>query len=124
VSGPVECAKKGARGDHGIGDAERALADALGDERANAALVAIAFGHDERSKAAGERVDLEVRGGAFDSIDETQDVRFRELAEPRRDRLAGSPGVGKRAEQVLERAILAEIQDLVLPPKIVVQIAG
>jgi hypothetical protein len=62
VSGPVERAKKGARGDHGIGDAQAALADAFGDERADAAFVTITFGHDERSKAAGERVDLEVRG--------------------------------------------------------------
>jgi hypothetical protein len=51
-------------------------------------------------------------------------VRFCELAEPRRDGLVGALGVGERAEQVLERAVLAEIQDLVLPPEVVIQIAG
>jgi len=55
---PIERAEKRARGDDRIGRRELAAADTAGYERADAMFVAIPFGHDERTEAAGEGVDL------------------------------------------------------------------
>ena len=122
LRGPVQRAKKGARGNRRIGWRQRAGADAVGDERAHAALVSIAFGDDERAEAAGEGVDLEVRGGTFDFVDEAEDVRDRERAQPIGERPDAAPRLGERGQQAIERAVLAEIQQLVLAAEVVIEV--
>lgn len=123
VGRPIEGAEKSARGDDRIGRRERAAADAAGYERADAVFVAVSFGHDERAEPAGEGVDLEVRGGAFDLVQETQHVRLRELTKSGDERTIASARLGERREQVIERSILAEKQQLVLAAKVVVEVA-
>jgi hypothetical protein len=123
MSGPVECAEKGARGDDGIGDIQGAGPDAVRDQGADAALVAIALGDDPQAEPAGQRIDFEVGGRALDLVDEAEDMRLGELPEARCDRPIGTFGLGQCREQVLERPILAEVQDLVLTPEIVIEIA-
>jgi hypothetical protein len=124
LRGPVERAEKGARGDGRIGGGERSAPDALGDQRAHAALVPIALGDDERAQAAGEGVDLEMRGGALDLVDETQHVREGELPQPQRERPPIAPRAGERAEQPIERAVLTEEQQFVLAAEVVIEVPG
>ena len=122
LRGPVQRAKKGARGNRRIGWRQRAGADTVGDQRAHAALVPIALGDDERAEAAGEGVDLEVRRGTFDFVDEAEDVRDRERAQPVGERAAAAPRLGERGQQAIERAVLAEIQQLVLAAEVVIEV--
>jgi hypothetical protein len=123
VSRPVERAEKRAGGDGRLG----AAAAFRGDERAHAALVAIALGDDPLAKRRWQGVDLEVSGGPFEAIDETEHVRDGELAEARRERppilRAGPPRGGQGVEQAVERAVLAEEEQLLLAAEVVIQVA-
>ena len=70
VGRPIERAKKRACGDDWIRRRERAAADAAGYERADAVFVAVPFAHDKGAEPAGEGVNLEVGGCAFDFVKE------------------------------------------------------
>jgi hypothetical protein len=120
---PVERAEEGARGDDGVAASQFAAAHAGGDERPDAALVAIALGDDERAQAGGQRVDLEVRRRSFDAVDQAQDVRHGQRVQPRPEGGAAGPRRAQREQQPVQRAILAEEQDLVLAAEVVVQVA-
>jgi hypothetical protein len=119
---PVEGAEKSARGDVGVRCGERAFADAVSDEGADAALVAIPLGDDERSKPAGQGIHFEMCGGALDVVEQAQNVGFRELPDAVRQRTIGAPGFREGCRQFLERPILAEIQQLVLAAEVVIQV--
>ena len=80
---PVQRAEEGARSDDGVAASQLAAAHAGGDERPDAALVAIALGDDERAQAGGQRVDFQMRRRSFDAIDQAQDVRHRKRVQPR-----------------------------------------
>lgn len=120
---PVERAEKGARGDGGVGGAERAAADAVDDQRADTALVAIAFGDDETAQPRRQCIHFEMRGRPFHLVEQAEDMGDREAAKAIGDRLAIAPRGDERREQAVERAILAEEQDLVLAAKVVIEIA-
>jgi hypothetical protein len=125
VRGPVERAEKRARRDRGIGGAQLAPPDAVGHHCAHAALVAIALGDDWRAQPRRQRVDFEMGGRPFDFVEQAQHVRGRHLAQPIGERpRAIALRVGQRLEQAIERAALAEEQDLVLAAEIVIEIAG
>lgn len=124
MGGPVERAEEGTRGDGRIGRPELAAGDAVGDERADAALVAITLRDDRRAQAAGQGIDLEVRGRAFHLIDEAEDVGGREPAQPIGHRTGVAARLRQRGEQLVERPILTEEQELVLAAEVVVQVAG
>jgi hypothetical protein len=101
VSRPVERAEKRARGDGRLG----AAATCRCDEGAHAALVAIALGDDPLAKRRWQGVNLEVGGGPFEAIDETEDVRDGELAEARRERAPILRTGRARGGQGVEKAI-------------------
>ena len=46
-----------------------------------------------------------------------------QLSQPRGERSIGAPSVGERSEQIVERAVLAEEQQLVLATEVVVEVA-
>jgi hypothetical protein len=123
LRGPVERAEKRARRDGRIGRGERAPLDAVRDERAYTALVPIALGHDDRAQAAGQGIDLEMRGGAFDLVEQAEHMGARELPQPILERPASAARVGERAEQLVGRAVLAEEEQLVFAAEVVIQIA-
>ena len=123
VGGPVERAEEGARRDRGVGGAERAGCHALRDQGADAALVAIPLGDDDVAEAAGQGVDLEMRGRPFHFVDQAAHVRGGEIAETRRQRAPIAPRRRQRAQQTIERAILAEEQELVLAAEVVIEVA-
>jgi hypothetical protein len=124
VSRPVERAEKRAGGDGRFG-----AAAAFGrDEGAHAALVAIAFGDDPIAKRRRQGVDLEVSGGPFETIDQAEHVRDGQLAKARRERTpilrAGRARGGQSVEQAVQRAVLAEEEQLLLAAEVVIQVAG
>jgi hypothetical protein len=121
---PVERAEERAGRDGRIARVEDAAADAAGDERPDAAFVAIAFGDDRGAPLRRQRVDLEMRRRAFDLGDQAEDVADREIAQPVRQRPLAPLRVGQRGEQPVERAILAEEEDFVLAAEVVVQVRG
>jgi len=120
---PIERAEKSARGDDRIRRRELAAPDAAGYEPADAVLIAVPLGHDERAEPAGEGADLEVGGGAFDFVQEATYVRLCKLAKPLDERTIGAARFGERGQQVIERAVLTEKQQLVLAAKVVVEVA-
>jgi len=124
MRGPVQRAEKRARGDRGIGRAQDAAPDAGRDERPNAALVRVALGDDARAEPDGEGVDLEMRRRSLDLVEQTEHVGPRHLAQARRERPGVAPRARERAEQAIQRAILAEEQQLVLAAEVVIQVAG
>ena len=124
VRRPVERAEKSARRDGRVAAPQLAAANARGDERADAVFVAIALGDDRRAQAGRQRVDLEVRRRPFHAVDQTEDVGHRQCVQPGAERAARRAGGAERAQQAVERPILAEEEDLVLAAEIVVQIAG
>ena len=121
---PVERAEKGPGGDGRFG----AAAARRGDEGAHSALVAIALGNDPVAKWRRQGVDFEVSGGAFEAIDETEHVRDGEPAEARRERTpilrAGRARGGQGVEQAVQRAVLTEVEQLLLAAEVVIQVAG
>ena len=123
MGGPVERAEKGAGRDGRIAVTQFAAPDAGGDEGPDAVLVAIALGDDERPQAGGERVDLEVCRGSFDAVDQAADVGRRERVEAPAEPIATAPRLGQGEQQPIERAVLAEEQNLVLAAEVVVQVA-
>jgi len=121
---PVERTEKRARRDRRVGRAQLAALDPVGDEDPHAALVAIALVDDERAEAAGEGIDLEMGCGALDFVDEAEDVRRCEMAQSDGRGSAVAPRVAQRREQAIERPVLTEEQQLVLPAEVVIQVAG
>ena len=124
MRGPVERAEKRTGRDGRVGRAQRAAPNAAGDERAHAALVPIPLGDDARPQARREGIDLEVRAGPLDLVEEAEDVRDRHVAQPGAQRSAAGPRRGERLEQLVERLILTEEEELVLAAEIVIQVAG
>jgi len=124
VSRPVERTEERAGGDGRLG----AAGTCRGDEGAHAALVTIALGDDPLAKRRWQGVDLEVGGGPFEAIDETEHVRDGELAEAYRERApilgAGRARGGQSVEQAVEGAVLAKEEQLFLAAEVVVQVAG
>ena len=121
---PVERAEKSARGDGRIGGAQGAAADAVGHQGADASLVPVAFGDDERAQPRRECVDLEVGRGSFELVDEAQDVCGRQIVQAIGQRPAVASRRGERGDQAVERSVLAEEEQLVLAAEVVVQVAG
>jgi len=123
VRGPVERAEKRTGRDGRVGRAQRAAPNAAGDERAHAALVPIPLGDDAGTKTRGEGVDLEVRGGAFDLVDQAEDVGDRHVVQTIRQRPAIFARGGQRVEEAIDGAILTEEEELVLAAEVVIQVA-
>lgn len=120
---PVQSAEERARRDRSVGARQRAASDACGDQRANRALVPVAPGDDGRAQARRQSVDVEVRGGSLDLIDQAQHVSPREIAKPLGDRAPTACGVPARGQQPIEGPRLTKIKDFVLPGEVVVEVA-
>ncbi len=121
---PVERAEKSARGDGRIGGAQGAAADAVGHQGADTALVPIAFRDDEPAQPGRQGIDLEVRSGSLELVDQAEDVSGCEIAQAIGQRAAIASRRGERGEQAVERSILAEEEQFVLAAEVVVQVAG
>ena len=124
MRGPVERAQEGARGDGGVGGRELPAADAVGDERADASFVAIPLGDDLGAHARRQRRDFQVGGGSLDLVDDAEDVRDGEIVQARAERPAIPARARQRAQEAVERPILAEEEQLVLAAEVVIGIAG
>ena len=114
---PVERAEKSARGDGRIGGAEGAAADAVGHQGADASLVPIAFRDDEPAQSRREGVHVEGRGRSVDRIDQTQDVRGREVVQAIGQRPHDWLRRGERGEQPVELIGPGQKNSLSLPRK-------
>jgi hypothetical protein len=120
---PVQRAEKGARRDRGVARRERPPGDAGRDQGADAALVAVAFGDDDRAALRRQRIHLEVRRRAFDFGDQTERVPHGELAQSIRQRPAGvALRGGQGGEQPIQRSVLTEEEDLVLAAEVVIEV--
>src|SRR5262249_6299171 len=75
VGCPIECAEERAGRDRGLADTQRALANAVGNQRANSAFVAVTLGQDARDQVRRQRMHLEVSRSRLDLVDQTQHVR-------------------------------------------------
>jgi hypothetical protein len=124
LGGPIEGTEKGPRGDGGVGRCQFAPPDAGGYERPDAALVSIALGHDQRAQSGRERIHLEVRGGPFHLIENAEHMSDGQGSEPPGQRAAARAGKFRRRQQAIQRSILAEEEDLVLPREVVVEVSG
>ena len=122
VRRPVQRAEKRARGDGGVGRAERAGPDAARDQRADATLVLIALGDDARAQTRGQRVDFEVRGGSFDLVEQTENMGRRHVAQAAGERPAALARGGQRIEEAIDRPVLAEEEQFVLAAKVVIEV--
>ena len=123
MRGPVERAEKRPGRDGRVGRPQQAAPDAIGDERPHAALVPIPLGDDARPQARREGIDLEVRAGPLDLVEEAEDVRDGHVAQPGGQRSAAGPRRGERLEQAIQRAVLTEEEDLVLAAEVVVEVS-
>jgi hypothetical protein len=124
VRGPVQRAQEGARRDGGVGRLESSGTDAVGHERADAALVFIAFGDDASSETRRKGVDFEMRSRSLDLVNQAEDVREGHVADADRHRPPILARGGERFEQTVDRAVLAEEQQLVLAAEVVIEVAG
>jgi hypothetical protein len=121
VQRPEECARRHGR----VGGAQRALLDAVGDDRPNPALVSIALGDDRRTQPRRQGVHFEVRRRSFDFVEEAEDVRDRHVVQALGERAGAiAPRLGQRLEQAIERSVLAEEENLVLAAEVMVEIGG
>ena len=123
LGGPIERTEKGARGDSGVCRCQFAPPDAGGDERPDLALVSIALGHDQRAQPRRERIHLEVRGGPFHLIENAEHMGDGQGSEPPGQRGAARAREFRSRQQAIQRPILAEEEDLVLPGEVVVEVS-
>ena len=124
VGGPVERAEERARRDRRVGVLELAAPDAVADEGTHAAFVAVALGDDGRAHPGRQRRHFQVRGRSLDLVDQTEDMGDGEVVQSIGERPADAPRRGERLEQLVERLILAEEEELVLAAEVVIQVAG
>jgi hypothetical protein len=123
LGGPIERTEKGARGDSGVCRCQFAPPDAGGDERADLALVSIALGHDQGAQPGRERIDLEVRGGPFHLIENAEYMGDSQGSNPPGQRGVAGAREFRSRQKAIQRPILAEEQDLVLPGEVVVEVS-
>ena len=123
VRRPVQRAQERAGGDGRVGSAQGARANALRDEGTDAAFVAIALGHDLRAQVRRQRVDFEMGSRSLDVVDQAQHVALGEIVQAIRQGPPVAPGGGERGDQPIERAVLAEEEELVLALKVVIEVA-
>lgn len=119
IERPEECPCR----DGGIGRAKLPAPDAVGDQRADAVLVPVALRDNRRSKTRRERVHFQVRRRSVHFVDEAEDVRNRKIVEATGERGTAAARGRQRGEQPVQRAILAEEENLVLAAEIVIQVA-
>jgi hypothetical protein len=124
VRGPVECAEKCARTDLRIGRAKGAGPDPFLDERADPALIPIALRDNASTQPSRQGVHLEMGCGPLDLVDETSDVGFGQGAESSDERAVRAVRGRQPGQQALQRAVLTEVEQLVFPAKVVIQVAG
>jgi len=124
VRRPVERAEKGARRDGRVADAKLAGSDTGGHQGPDAALVPVALGDDRFAERGRQGVHLQMRRRALDLVDEAAHVREGKCAQPARERAARPPRGGERVEEAIQRPVLAEEEDFVLAPEIVIQVRG
>jgi hypothetical protein len=113
----------GGGGDRRVGRVQAPGAHAGGDQRADAALVAIALGDNACAKAGREGVDFEMGRRSLDLVKQAQDVGDGDLAQPQPQRPSSRARGGQRREQPIRGAVLAEEEELVLAAEIVLQVA-
>lgn len=121
---PVQRAEEGAGGDGRVAGAQCAVLDARGNQRADAAFIAIALGHNWRTQFRRQGIDLEVCRRALELIEQAEDVRRGQIAQSHRRRHRPTPRAGKCGEQAIEGPVLAEIEQLLFAAEVVIQIAG
>ena len=124
LHGPVECAQKRPGGDRRVGLRQFAAPDAGRDQRTDGAFVAIAPGDHRGAPPGGQGVELEVRRRPLYLFDQTAHVIGSQRAQPRRHRSLAAPGGGGVGQEAIERAVLAEIENLVLAAEVVVKVGG
>jgi len=124
VGGPVDRAQERARRDGRVGGAQEAPPDAAGNERADAALVAIALGDDARAQPRRQRVHFEMRRRSLDVVQQAEDVRGGDVAEAAGERAGAAPRARERLEQPIERSVLAEKEQLLFAAEVVIEVAG
>lgn len=124
MRGPVEGAEQGASSDGGVDRVELAGPHPFGNQRADAALVAIALGDDRGAQPLGQGIEFEMRSRALQFVDHAQDVRRGERAQPLAERPGAAPCIVQRRQQAIERPVLAEVEQFVLALEVVIQVAG
>jgi hypothetical protein len=124
VRGPVECAEKRARADLRIGRAKRTRPDPFVHERPDAPLVPVPLRDNPRTQPSRQGVNFEMGCRPFDLVDETPYVGFRQSAESGGEWTVRALRGHQRGQQALQRAVLTEVEQLVLALKVVIQVAG
>jgi hypothetical protein len=121
---PIQRAEERA-GAHGcVGGPQPAALDAVCNQRANAALVAIALGDNPRAKTRRKGIDRQVGRRSLDLVEQAQHVRRGHRLEPLGERAAVAPGRGQRVEQTIERPVLTEEENLFLAAEVMIEVAG
>jgi hypothetical protein len=123
VCGPIQRAEEGARADRGIRGAQQAAAAAVGDQRANAALVAVALGDDARAQARRQGIDGQMRRRPLDLVEQAQHVGRGHAAEAVGQGAAVARRRRQRLEQPVERSVLAEKENLFLAAEVVIEVS-
>ena len=121
---PVERTEERAGRNGDVDPAQRSGADAGRHQRSDSSFIPVALGDDARAQTGRQRVHLEMCRGAFDLIDQAAHVGGRHVAQPRRQGTAILPRRGERIEQAIDRAILAEEEQLVLAAEVMIRIGG
>jgi len=103
---------------------QRAAPDAVGNERPHAALVPVALGDDGRAHPERQRRHFEVRRRSLDLVDQAEHVGDGEVVQAIGERPTVAPRGGEPPEQLVERLILAEEEELVLAAEVVIQVGG
>lgn len=124
VRRPIQGAKKCAGRQRRVLRTEGAALDALRDQPAHAALVAIALGDDRGTQAFRQRIKLEVRRRSEQLIDQAEHVGDGQLAQALGQRRAAAPRRLQRLEQAIQRPVLAEVEQFVLALEVVIEVAG
>jgi hypothetical protein len=123
VRGPVQRAEKGTGRQRRVGGGEGAGRDAAGDERTNAALVAIAFGDHRGAQPLRQHVEFKVRRRALHLVDEAEHVGGGKLPQTIDERTVAAARQLQRRQQTVERPVLAEVEQFVFALEVVIEIA-
>ena len=101
-----------------------AAAEAGRDQAANAPLVPVAFGDNDAAQPGRERIHFEMCRRSLDVGDQTEHVAGGQRPQALDDRAAVRRDRAQRREQAIERLVLTEEQELVLPAEVMIEVAG
>src|SRR5713101_3864006 len=121
---PVQCTQQRASGEGRIAWHEFAGTSPRHNHLSHAIFVTIALGYQTPVQMSRQGTGQIMRGGTFDFVEDTPQMRDDDETKPVCDGCSRSPGLFQRRQHAVEGIVLAEIENFMFSAKIIVEVCG